>query len=176
MIKNDFWALGPNVKGYAGAYPNGFLERCRAERIWGKRRLHVCSGTVEDGVTLDASRETKGVDAVRPRVQAGAEALPFRDASFDFVLADPPYEEKLAEELYGQAMVSIPRLLEEAARVTRPGGLVGVLSWHVWPPPMALGWMALIAVYNANRGPKPLRAFCVYRRGDAPLAKWMMGD
>lgn len=60
MMRNGFWALGPNVTGYAGGYPNGFLQRCKHEGIWGARRLHVCSGTVVDGVTVDLSRAPKG--------------------------------------------------------------------------------------------------------------------
>lgn len=38
----------------------------------------------------------------------------------------------------------------------------------VWPPPSPLVWRALIAVYNANRGPKPLRALQVFRNGPDP--------
>jgi SAM-dependent methyltransferase len=175
-MENDFWALGPNVTGYPGGYPNGFLERCRAERIWGARRLHVCSGSVEDGVTVDLSPSPKGKANARPTIVAEATRLPFKDAAFDVVLADPPYSDDMASGLYGVALVSAPKLLAECARVVRPGGLVGILDWRVWPPPTSLKWKALIAIAMANLGPKPLRAFSVYRRGERALETFGLAE
>lgn len=72
-------------------------------------------------MTLDIRKEMK------PDVWANAETLPFRDASFDFVLADPPYSEEESRDLYGLPYVGMARLMREAWRVTRPGGYLLLL-------------------------------------------------
>jgi SAM-dependent methyltransferase len=118
----DTWVLSPNQKGYPGAFPEGFIPRVKA-RWWGRSRLWMFSGSFKDrgGVTVDIN------PAVSPDIIANCEALPFEDASFDFVLLDPPYSEAEARDLYGLDYCSITKVFNEAARVTRPGGTVLVL-------------------------------------------------
>ena len=168
MIRNFFWALGPNVSHYPGAYPNGFLERCKSEGFWGMRRLHLCSGTVADGVTIDCKRE------LRPSILADLEiGIPCKDETFDAIFIDPPYSEEHAAGLYGVHLLSVPRLLTESARVVRRNGFVCLLSWSVWTTwsakKNAMELYALGAVYTANRGVKPLRALSVWKKRPHPL-------
>ena len=168
QLPNDFWALGPNVTGYPGGFPNGFMQRLKKEGIWGNKRLHLCSGTVQDGVTIDIKPE------LNPTIVADlSEGIPLEDESFDFILIDPPYAEEKANDLYGVSLLSVPALLKECARVVQHDGTVALLDLRVWPPKTKLlRWKALIAVYTANRGPKPLRALSVFQKVPKPLEEY----
>jgi SAM-dependent methyltransferase len=134
--------------------------------------LHVPSGTVEHGVTVDRVRDASR----RPRVVADAAALPFPDASFDLVLSDPPYSREDSER-YGCPPYPLKAAMAEARRVLRPGGFLGVL--HTYYPPYRRGeWehRALIAVVT---GPlRATRVFSVFRKPvpGPQAALWGEGD
>lgn len=82
-----------------GGYPKGFLEWAFA--VMGcedpSRVLHLCSGSVLSGVRVDIRPERK------PDIVADCRSVPLPDGSFDFILADPPYSEEYARNLYGTA-------------------------------------------------------------------------
>lgn len=145
---------------HEGGYPYRFLEF--AHRTLGvvdpAKVLHVCSGGVRVGITLDIRA------ACRPRVVGDARSLPFRDASFDFVMADPPYGESYAEHLYGTGNV-YPRpatIMLEAARVLRPGGRFGLLHFIT---PRARGGLRLLRVWGLWVGPDmAIRAWSIWEK------------
>ncbi len=117
----DVWVLSPPPKGaYPGAFPGGFLKRIKRRGWWGSRRLWLFSGSHKDphGTTVDIN------PSVEPDVVANCERLPFLDNSFDFVMLDPPYSALEAREMYGLDYCSIPKVVNEAARVCEPGGLM----------------------------------------------------
>lgn len=144
-----------------GGYPHRFLER--AYQTLGvtdpSRVLHICSGGVKVGVTVDVRAE------VAPRVIGDARMLPFRDATFDWAMADPPYGESYAEQLYGTGE-SYPRpshILSEASRVLRPGGRVGILHFIV---PKARYGLRQVGCWGVYTGPDfAIRAWTVYEKG-----------
>lgn len=113
----DIWALGPGV-GYPGAFPLGFVNHVR-RKWWGKKRCWLFSGSFKDDgqTTVDIKPE------LGPSVVANCEKLPFEDNSFDFVCADPPYSEKEARELYDLDYCNIVKVIDEAARITKEGGV-----------------------------------------------------
>ena len=118
----DVWILGPASSSCPGSFPRGLVPAIR--RKWGgQRRLWVCSGGFKDsgGVMLDIRPE------MRPTILADAQALPFKDDAFDFVMADPPYSETEAEQLYHLPYLSMVRLLNEMYRVCTPGGYLLLL-------------------------------------------------
>jgi SAM-dependent methyltransferase len=127
------------------------------------QRLWVCSGGFHDpgGVALDIKREAG------PDVQGDAGRLPFRDASFDFVMADPPYSDAEAKELYGlERNVSSIALLDEMHRVCRPGGLLLLLHRIVPmkdPRVPRLELLAIVGVVPHGNLPT-IRALTVWRR------------
>ena len=111
--------FGPHPDG--GGYPLGFLER--AYPTLGvtdpTKVLHLCSGSVRIGVTVDIRPEMK------PDIVADARHVPLPDESFDWIMADPPYAESYAEMLYGLGPKDYPKpgqIVKEMARLLRPGG------------------------------------------------------
>lgn len=116
----DIWALGPSNCGYPGAFPRGLIKRIR-RRWWGQKRLWLFSGSFKDGragITYDIKKE------LNPSVCGNCEVLPFKNNSFDFIMADPPYSEKEAMELYQLPYVNIIKTLNEMIRVCKPGGKI----------------------------------------------------
>jgi SAM-dependent methyltransferase len=133
---------------------------------WGEKRLWMFSGSFKDpaGTTVDINPD------VEPDVIANCEALPFEDESFDFVMLDPPYSELEARELYNLEYCNIFKVINEAARVTRPGGTMVVLHrlapWHAPQEnehKRRMCAVAVIGVYTIA-GYVNMRALTVWRK------------
>jgi SAM-dependent methyltransferase len=102
-------------------------------------------------------------------VVGDARVLPFRTASVEAIMADPPYEVDYAEALWGlgKRYPTPTVLLSEAARVLRPGGKVAFLH-HIEPilPPT----LKRVTVVGITTGPGyRIRALTIARRTDATL-------
>jgi hypothetical protein len=130
-----------------GGYPKGFLYRAMTIMAVEDptKVLHVCSGSVRFGITVDIRPEK------RPTIVANGVALPFRDGTFRWVLADPPYTEDHAENLYGTGAVypSPHTLAQECMRVLAPGGYLGFMH-HMVPKMKRPG--RLLKVYTITQG------------------------
>ena len=114
----DIWALFPPNQGYPGAFPKGLIKQVK-KKWWGNKRLWLFSGSFKDnlsGITYDFKRE------LNPNVSGTCETLPFKNESFDFVFADPPYSKEESMDLYGLPYVNIIKTLNEMIRVCKPGG------------------------------------------------------
>jgi hypothetical protein len=107
-------------------------------------------------VTTDIRPET-GADIVAP-----FDAIPCPDASFSGVLADPPYADHWQGEWHGD-LPKPKHILREAARLTRPGGLIGILHIIVIPAYKEIG-VERIALHPVLAGPNnAIRVFNVFR-------------
>lgn len=142
-----------------GGYPIGFLQR--AYTIMGvtdpSKVLHVCSGSVLVGICVDIRPEK------RPTVVADGRHLPFLEASFDWVLSDPPYSLDHADNLYGTGSVypSPHTLAQECLRVLRPWGILGFM--HHMVPKISGG--KFLKVYGISQGPGyNIRAWSVIQK------------
>jgi SAM-dependent methyltransferase len=124
------------------------------------RVLHICSGSVRAPFTIDRR------SSVRPAVVADARALPFRNATFDWAIADPPYSREWARTLYGITARQYPTpggIVTEALRVLRPGGRVGLLHYMV--PPYSTASARLVGVWGITVGPgSTIRAWSVLEK------------
>lgn len=158
------WALDEWTDG---GYPIGFLER--AYQTLGVtdagRVLHLFAGGVRSGVTVDIREHTK------PKVVADVRALPFADASFDWIMADPPYAESYAQQLYGSgsSYVRPTHILAAANRLLRPQGRIGLLHYVVpMPDRNRLPGLSLVRVYGVYCGPaQAIRAWSVWEKSPA---------
>jgi hypothetical protein len=129
-----------------GGYPKGFVEWAAREMECSPTEiLHVCSGSVRTGLTVDVR------ERMQPAVVADGTRLPFRDGSFRYVLADPPYSEDYAANLYDTASAypSPSVLTNEVSRVLTPGGLFGLMHFQV---PMVRKPMKIRKVYGITTG------------------------
>lgn len=148
---------GPFPDG--GGYPLGFVEWALVEmasvtipempkgavEAHPDDVLHLCSGSMKTGVRVDIRPETG------PNIVADCRSVPLPDASFDYIMADPPYSAEYAKNLYGtEADYPKPgQILIEATRLLRPGGVVGLLHHQV---PVFRKPLKLIRVYAVHRG------------------------
>ena len=152
--------FGPFPDG--GGYPLSFLAR--AFTILGvtdpRRVLHVCSGSMKMGICVDIRKETA------PTVCANGLSLPFHDSSFQWILADPPYSQEYAKNLYGTAEVypDPHALVDECLRCVVPNGRVGFMH-HIVPKFHKPG--RLLKVYAITQGiGYNIRAWSVFTKDD----------
>lgn len=141
---------------------------------WGKDRLWVCSGGFHDpdGICLDIREE------VEPDIVGNAEVLPFKDQSFDFVMADPPYSESEARDLYNLPYLKMTVLIEEMYRVCKDNGLIIIL--HRLIPGARPNCSLSLCSCEGVVGIGTISAWCNIRaltvwRKRVPLVQWDMG-
>lgn len=130
-----------------GGYPKRFVEWALREMSCpdASKVLHLCSGSMRTGVRVDVRPE------MQPDVVADCRATPFPDESFDWIMADPPYAESYAENLYGVG-AHYPKpgeIVREATRLLRPGGRFGLLHFMV---PMIRKPLRIVNVYGVTTG------------------------
>src|SRR5215207_4321643 len=131
-----FAGVGPGMRALDVGCGPGALTAALARRL-GSARV---SGADPSEPFVEACRaRLPGVEVVR----AGAEALPFADATFDAALA------QLVVNFLPDAEAGV----REMARVTRPGGVVAACVWDY-----SGGMTVLRAFWDAAREVDPARA------------------
>lgn len=181
MNKHKFGPSGPTSKGKGhpimfgypkpsimftdfpdgGGYPKRFLEWAYdiMEVDNPNEVLHLCSGSVAHGITVDIRKE------MNPTIVADCRNVPLPNESVNFILADPPYSEEYANNLYG-TKDSYPKpgqILKEACRLLKPGGKFGILHFQV---PMVRKPMKLLGVYGITTGcGYAIRAWSLFQKG-----------
>ncbi len=161
MIKTlrDRWPVSRiNGRGI----PFGLLPRLFREFRPPGPMLHLCCGPlhIPDATNLDI------IAGVKPDIVADATRLPFRDGSFAFVLADPPYSNRNTVKLYNTAPVKLYSLLSEMSRVTTPGGHYSLVYW--FQPNTMVGDIVLADILFSGRPHMAPRVLTVYKRGQWP--------
>jgi len=148
-----------------GGYPIGFVEKAYATlNVRDPQRvLHLCSGSMRQGVRIDVRA------SMRPSVVADCRKTPFASESFRWIMADPPYAETYAEQLY-DTKTRYPKpgeILTEAARLLIPGGRFGILHFLV---PHARHGLRLVGVWGVSTGcGYAIRAWSVFEKPHASL-------
>ena len=124
-LVTDMWRTGPPPRsGQFQRYPGRFWFNFKKHYpLNGLRVLHMFSGSLDWGDTTDIRPES-GATIIAPY-----DRLPIADASYDLVVADPPYNRGFASEWTTHSK-DLPRpktILHEAARVTKKGGIIAIL-------------------------------------------------
>ena len=112
-----------------GGFPKGFLKIAFQDLgvTDQDKVLHLCSGSVKSGYTIDIRIKTK------PKIVADVRCLPFKNETFMWAIADPPYSKEYAENLYdtGETYPSPLSVMKEMGRVLKTSGRCGFLHHQV---------------------------------------------
>lgn len=151
----------PEGGGYPIGFPEWAMETLECDNP--DAVLHLCSGSMQRGTTVDIRPEKN------PTIVADCRNVPLADESFRWIMADPPYSETYAENLYrtGKDYPRPGTILKEAYRLLEMGGRVGILHFLVpqviikgTPKAMALRGVWGVCVGTNNN----IRAWTVYEK------------
>ena len=124
---------------YRGCYPLHF-EKHLPRLLKTDNYIHVFAGESTSGLRVDLKRE------VKPDVVASAEYLPFKDEIFDGGMADPPYDERFAKELYNTPYPQWSKWTKELQRVVKKGGTIGIMQNYPVPRMSKCKWKKLVII------------------------------
>ena len=143
-----------------GGYPKRFLKLA-FETLGVKdpeKVLHLCSGSLKSGITIDIRSEKY------PKIVADCRKVPLRNESVAWIMADPPYHESYANNLYGTGS-HYPKpgeILKEASKLLIVGGRVGILHFIV---PLTRKPLKMIGVWGITTGAGyAIRAWSVFEK------------
>ncbi len=112
--------------------------------------LNLFSGMNKYGFRVDLKEE------VKPDLVADAHTFateyPYNwGGGFDLIIADPPYSEEEARDLYGTPKLNYKKWTAEADKVLKKGGLLIVYHKYVMPNPNPKKYVVAKRVFIGNR-------------------------
>lgn len=120
------WLPRPSAK-YPGCYPLGFENKV-VELLGTKEYVHFFSGLAKTGYRIDINPNTN------PDLIANVEDLSqIKDNSFGGGLADPPYTEEFARNLYKVPYPKWSLWTKELVRIVRPNCKIAIMQNYVVP-------------------------------------------
>lgn len=137
----NMWRTGPPPRsGQFQRYPSRFWNNFRRQYpeyieirdgkvIPLRKILHMFSGSIGWGDTTDLRLES-GADII-----GAYDSLPILDDTYDMVIADPPYNKGFANQwtTHDKDLPKPKRILIEASRIVKSGGLIAILHIIVIP-------------------------------------------
>jgi len=112
---------------YKGCYPRGFEKKLS---VWLKTSdfVHFFAGMSKTGYRIDINPD------VKPDLVANVENLKdIPDQFFPGGMADPPYNEIFAKELYNCEYPQWSKWTNELVRIVKIDGLIGVMQNYIVP-------------------------------------------
>jgi len=170
MITNLAWVLPrPNRNKYWGGFPLHFESRLLdlLKLTPGHMILQPFGGKAEYGIRLDMDM------GVSPDIIADAHYLPFRDNTFDLVILDPPYSDKLAKDMYKAEPPKFKLYSKEAVRVLKNGGYL--VMYHFLAMPSIRGTRIVYRIFMETRKWHRLRCVHIHKK-DNCLAMGIRGQ
>lgn len=163
-IDTTTWLCGPPpAKGQYQRYPSRFWYNFkRRYSIKDKSVLHMFSGSMDWGDTTDIRPET-GAKFICPY-----DKLSIEDNIYDMIIADPPYNCGFSKEwiTHPKDLPRPKRVLLEASRVCKPGGLIFILHIIVIPAYKIAG-VDRVALHPILCGPNnAIRVLNVFRKNE----------
>lgn len=128
-LVNNFLTGHLRVRGESGGrYPINYLDFI--DRVFGPQdnTIEVCSNKIP-GINKGGSCYTVDINPEHEPdlIADGQELKGIQDNQFNRWRSDPPYNEITAKEMYGTELPSLTKLLQEGARVIKPGSLMFLL-------------------------------------------------
>lgn len=150
--KNLAWMLPrPKPDKYKGGMPlyaEKWLLALAREiiKISNPHILNLFCGMNTEGYRVDIKPE------VNPDLVCDAHELTKHlSCRFDIILADPPYSNQEAKELYGTPPLNYKKWTAEATKLLLPGGLLIVYHKYLVPNPDPTQYTVAKRVFIANR-------------------------
>jgi hypothetical protein len=131
MIPTETWVLPrPRPDYYPGGFPLHFEKKLWKSLGSPEKVLHPFGGLAEIGDFVDVNETTA------PTWVGDAHNMHWiEDNSYDLVILDPPYNDEMAEVLYGTNPLRYKEYVSEAVRVCKPGGYISIYHWVMTPRP-----------------------------------------
>lgn len=108
--------------------------------------LNIFCGMNTEGIRIDIKEE------VDPDICCDVHKLTeILAGEFDIILADPPYSNDEAKELYGTPKLNYKVWTSEAEKLLRPGGLLIVYHKYIMPNPNPEKFVVVKRVFIGNR-------------------------
>ena len=126
MIDTSILYLPRPAAKYPGCYPLHFEKRIK-EILETDNYIHLFAGMATTGIRVDINA------GVLPNTLADVHVLPFPDDCFDGAMADPPYTQEFARDLYDCEYPRWSEWTKEMVRVVRPGGRIAIMQNYIVP-------------------------------------------
>lgn len=135
------WLPRPAAK-YPGCYPVGFENMCN-ELLGTNNYVHFFAGMSKTGHRIDINPD------VNPDLIADVQHLnSIGDNSFDAGLADPPYNEEFAKNLYNCPYPKWTLWTNELVRIVKPEGKIGIMQNYVVPRLPGCEYTEILVIIN----------------------------
>ena len=131
------WLPRPANKRH-GCFPLGF-EKYIPKLLRTDDYYHFFSGFSKCGFTIDSDPECK------PDLVANVENVPLTEQKMG-VIADPPYNERFAKELYNCKYPKYTKWTNEAVRLTKEGGYIAIMQNYVVPCPKGCKFVEIFPI------------------------------
>lgn len=125
-VKTTVIYLPRPASKYPGCYPLHF-EKKLPSILETNDYIHFFSGMATTGFRIDINPD------VKPDLVCDVHKVPLPDESFHGGMADPPYTEEFAQNLYGQAYPKWSVWTKELSRLVKLGGRIGIMHNYIVP-------------------------------------------
>lgn len=125
---------------YKGCYPMWF-EKHLPRLLETNNYVQFFGGKAQTGFRIDIN------PLLQPNMTANCEKLEAIDDNyFDGGMADPPYDERFARELYNCDYPQWSKWTHELVRVVKPNGLIGIMNNYPVPRLKGCQWEKIVII------------------------------
>src|SRR5690349_13408631 len=123
---------------YPGCYPLHF-EKHLSRLLETDNYVHFFGGKAKTGFRIDINEK------LHADYYHNVESLPkIDDNTFEGGMADPPYDERFAKELYNCEYPKWSLWTHELVRIVKPGGLIGIMNNYPVPRLKGCQWEKIV--------------------------------